>query len=170
MIKKLFFFLLMLFVIPLYSQEYSAVVIASSQKLETANNIAKKIKLKDLTITVKQISDYYLVIAKLPKATNRFLSIITSIKKDYPDAFEINYDSFIIQLNRLSMSKKEIFHLYASNIPKKDMPILIAILFLILTSAILFFLSSRQKRKFMKAQERLIKQQLEIEQDIGKNL
>jgi len=167
MIKKIFLFLLMLFVIPLYSQEYSAVVIASSQNLVTANKIAQKIKLKNLPITVKKVYSYYLVIAKLPNGKNRYLSIIASIKKDYPNAFEIDYDNFITELRRLSMTKKELLNLYKNNIPKKDIPILIAILFLILTSSILFFLSSRQKRKLMKAQKILINQQLNIEKDIG---
>lgn len=170
MIKKIFLFFLMLFVIPLYSIEYSGVVIASSQKLDIANSIAKNIKLKHLTIEVKQISNYYLIIGRFPATSNKFIPMLISIKQDYPNAFEIDYNDFLMQSHKLSMTKKDIFHLYTNNIPKKDIPILIAILLLILTSSILFFLSSRQKRKLMKAQKILIEKQLEIEQDIGKNL
>jgi len=164
--KRVIFLFILLFFTTLYSKEYSGIVITSADNLDIAESIALKIRKDELMLRVIEVYNIYFIIAKLPKKSKKFISIMNFIKKDYPDSFEIDYNSFIIESNRLSIRNRDTLRLYIDNIPKKDIPILIALLFLILISSILFFLSNRQKKLFMKSQNILINQQLSIEKDI----
>ncbi len=174
MILRVFLFLSIFIMLEASGVQNLLVIKATKSTIEAEDLLNTMIQEKQKSKIIK-IKNYQLVTIELPQEEHEAILLLTSIKKNYPEAFRFYppkpydpNDEISIQEIANSLNTETINTLgFLNRIPKKDLPLWGALILLAFVIVIILAKSYLQRRDIDRLQRRLLVRQEKIAQSIS---